>query len=124
MRVIEGGAEDLSAGQILKGRRDAAADLHARSIDRNTGTETWQGRAIGTQQEDRLDQVAARLLDGKCGKIWIVDGALAHHAVHGEGELLANLCSRQLGHIGCAAPLFSEQLVRSGNRGLSTLDCD
>src|SRR5215475_4023898 len=108
MREIEGGAEDLSAGQILEGRGDAAADLHGRCIDRNTGAETWKGRAIGTQQEDRLDQVAARLLDSKCGKIWIVDGALAHDAVDGEGELLANLRGRQLGHVKRAAPLFGE----------------
>src|SRR6516165_5866094 len=108
MREIESRAEDLSAGQILEGGGDAATDLHRGCIDRNTGAETWQGRAIGTQQEDCLDQVATRLLDGKCGKIWIVDGALTHHAVDGEGELLTNLRGRQLGHVKGTAPLFGE----------------
>jgi hypothetical protein len=32
-------------------------------VDRNAGAEAGQRGAIGAQQEDRLDQVAARLLD-------------------------------------------------------------
>ena len=46
----------------------------------STGTrvaEARQGGAVGAHEEDRLDQVAARLLDGERGELAVVERALA-----------------------------------------------
>ena len=61
--VVERRPEHLAAGQVLEGRRDAAAQRHRRGVDRFGEAEARQRGAIGAHQEDRLDQVAARLLD-------------------------------------------------------------
>ncbi|MCY1243066.1 hypothetical protein D9M72_560690 [compost metagenome] len=56
--IVECRAEQLSAGQILVGRRYAAFDLHVSGVDRYRVTEAWQRRAVGAQDEDRFDHVA------------------------------------------------------------------
>jgi hypothetical protein len=53
----------LPAGDILEGGRDTAAHLHGCGVDRLRRAKPWRGGAECAQQENRLDQVAPRLLD-------------------------------------------------------------
>jgi hypothetical protein len=68
MGVVVGRAQHLAARHVLEGRRDAPLGHHGRRVEGQRIAEARQGRAIGAQQEDRLDQVAARLLDGERGQ--------------------------------------------------------
>ena len=109
MGIIEGGAEDLAARNILEGRGNPAGDPHPAGIDRLGRAETRQRRAEGADQEDRLDHVAARLLDGERRKLAVIERAFAHHAVDGEPKLLGDLGERHLGNVAIAAPLMRKQ---------------
>ncbi len=124
MGVVEGRAEHLPARQILEGRRDAARNRHRPGIDRLRRAETGQRRAKGTDEEDRLDEIAARLLDGERRQRRIVERALGHDAIDGEGELGADLLRRQLGDVGVAAPLVGEQRVGVVDGLLAAFDRD
>jgi hypothetical protein len=97
MRVVERRAEHLSAGQILEGRGDAAAQGHRRRVERFSEAEARQRGAIGADQEDRLDHVAARLLDRERGDAPVVERALAHHAIDRQRQLLVDLRRRDSG---------------------------
>ena len=61
--VIEGRSENLASRNVLECRGNPAAHLHPAGIDRFGRAEARQGGAEGANQEDRLDHVAARLLD-------------------------------------------------------------
>ena len=77
----------------------------------STGTdaaEARQGGAIGADQEDRLDQIAARLLDRQRGKVGIVKRPLGHHPVDGQRQLLADLRDGQLRNARIAAPFLGQ----------------
>ena len=108
MGVIEGRAENLPARNILEGRGNPPAHLHRAGIDRLGRAEARQRGAEGAHQEDRLDQVAARLLDRERGEFAVVQRAFGHHAVDAERELLGDLGQRQLrerrGRRGAHAP--------------------
>ena len=124
MRVVERRAQELAARQVLVGRGDPPPDAHGRGIDGLGITETRQRRAVGAEQEDRLDKIASRLLHGERCKLRIVEGALAHGAIDREGELIADLLGRDLGHAQITAPLPGEQLVRRRDCRLATFDRD
>ena len=96
MGVVEGRPEHLAARQVLEGRRDAAAQRHRRGVERLGEAEAGQGGAIGAGEKDRLDQVAARLLDRQRGDRAIVERAFAHHPIDGERKLLVDLPRRDL----------------------------
>ena len=81
----------------------------AAGVERLGVAEARQRGAVGAQQEDRLDQVAARLLDGQRGELAVVERALAHDAVDGERQLLADLREVSSGTRRVAAPLAREQ---------------
>ena len=51
--------------------------------------EPRQRRAVGAQQEDRLDQVAPGLLHRQRGQLPVVERALRHHPVHRERRAAA-----------------------------------
>ena len=87
MGIVEGGAENLAARKVLEGRRNSPANVHGRGVDWLAGAEARQRRAERAQQEDRLDQVAARLLDRERGQLAIVERTLGHHPVDCEREL-------------------------------------
>jgi hypothetical protein len=70
--VVECRSKNLSAGQILKSRRNAPAHRHDASVDRFARPEPRQGGTKGPQEENRLDQIAACLLDRERGKLAIV----------------------------------------------------
>ena len=53
-------------------------------IDRLGRAEARQGGAEGAHQEDRLDHVAARLLDGERRKFAVIQRAFGHHAIDAE----------------------------------------
>ena len=72
------------------------------------GAQARQGGAIGADQEDRLDQITARLFDRERRQVGIKKRALGHHPVHGQGQLLADLRDRQYGDRGIAPPLLGQ----------------
>ena len=109
MGVVVGRAKHLAARHILEGGRDAALRHHVGGVERFRRAEARQGRAIGAQQEDRLDEVAARLLDGKRCEAAVVAGALGHHAIDGESQLLVDLFQRKLGDVAIAAALVGQE---------------
>ena len=121
--VVEGRAQHLAARHILEGGGDAPLGHHAAGVDRQGVAEARQGGAVGAQQEDRLDQVAARLLDGERGQLAVVARALGHHAIDGERELLVDLLERELRHVAVAAPPVGQQLERVVDGRLAALDC-
>ena len=59
--VVEGRSEDLTPGNILESRRDAAGAQHRTGINRPRAAEAGQGRPEGADQEGRLNHVAAGL---------------------------------------------------------------
>ena len=122
MGVVEGRPEDLPARQILERRGDPAAHLHRAGVDRLGRAEARQRRAEGAHQEDRLDQVAARLLDGERRQFAVVERALAHDAVDGERKLLGDLGQRQFGHVAVAAPLMRQQAMGVLDGAFAALD--
>ena len=65
VRVVEGRPEHLAAGKVLVGRRHAPFGMHGGGVDGARVAETRQGGAVGAHQEDRLDEIAARLHDGE-----------------------------------------------------------
>ena len=124
MGVVEGRPEHLAAGQVLERRRDAATKRHRLGVERLGEAEAGQGGAIGAGEEDRLDQVAARLLDRQRGDLAIVERAFAHHPIDGERKLLVDLPRLDLGDAAVAAPLVGEQGVGVGDRPLAAFDRD
>ena len=124
MGVVVGRAQHLAARHVLEGRRDAPLGHHGRGVERQRIAEARQGRAIGAQQEDGLDQVATRLLDGECGERTVVAGALGHHAIDGEPELLVDLFQRELGDVAIAAALVGHKVEGMGDGRLAPFDCD
>lgn len=89
--IVEGRPKKLAARQILVGRRDAAFDRHISCVERLRIAETRQRCAVGTQQEDRLDHVTARLADGECCERAVEKRSLGHDAVDGERQLRHDL---------------------------------
>ncbi|MCY1536499.1 hypothetical protein D9M68_719590 [compost metagenome] len=106
--VVEGRAKQLAAGQVLEGRRDTPAQLHPRGLQRQRGAEARQRGAVGAQQEDRLHQVAGRLLDRQGSQLLVVQRAFAHHPGHGQGHLLAHLLDAQFGDARVATALLGQ----------------
>jgi hypothetical protein len=92
--VVEGRAKQLPARQVLVDRRDAPLDQHLAGVHRLRMTKPRQRRPVGAEQEHRLDQVAARLLDRQRRQFRIIERALAHHPVDGKRQLPGNLLER------------------------------
>ncbi|MNI16989.1 hypothetical protein D3C73_703450 [compost metagenome] len=122
MGVIECRAEQLSARQILVGGGNAAFDLHVGSVERHRIAEPGQGGAIGAQQEDRLDQVAARLAHGKRCKRTVIKRGLRHHPIDGKAELFGNLVDRDGGERTIATASVGEKPVSVADGSLATFD--
>ena len=122
VRVVEGRAEHLAARQVLVSRRDAPLGVHDRRIDWTRIAEARQCGAVGAHQEDRLDQIAARLHDGERRELPVVERALAHHPVDAEAELLDDLVEPERRHVAVAAPAVGEQPVGVADGGLTALD--
>ncbi len=120
--VVEGRPQDLAARNVLEGRGDAPLHPHLAGVDRLGGTEARQRGAEGARQEDRLDQVAARLLDRERRELAVIERALGHDAVDTERELLGYLRQRHLGHIAIAAPLMREQPMGVLDGAFASLD--
>ncbi|MNT20064.1 hypothetical protein D3C72_1553580 [compost metagenome] len=112
----------MSAGQILVGCGNAALDRHAGGVHRNRITETRQRGAVGAQQEDGFDHVAAGLLDGKGCKRLIIKGRFRHYTVDGERKLRNDLRNGHRGQVAVSAPLVGQKPVGVGDGGLSAFD--
>ena len=112
MGVIKGRTQDLPARHILEGRGNAALTQHVARIDRFGIAETGQGGAIGPDQKDRFDQIAACLLDRQRREVGIKERSFGHDAVHRQPELLADLRDRKLGHRSIAPPHLSQPSMR------------
>src|SRR5229473_2637765 len=111
MGVIESGTENLAARNILERRGNPATHLHPGGIDRFGRAEAWQGGAERTDQKDRLDHVAARLLDGERREFAIIERAFSHDAIDGETKLPGDLRERNFGNSVVTAPLMRQQPV-------------
>ncbi len=122
MGIVEGRPEQLAARQILVGRRNAALDLHRAGVERPGIAETRQRRAIGAQEEDRLDHVAARLADGKGGKRTVVERGFGHDAVNGERQLRDDLLDADRRQRTVAAAAIGQQAVGVGDGGFAAFD--
>ena len=108
----------------LKVEEIRRAHLHRAGIDRLGRAEARQRGAEGAHQEDRLDHVAARLLDRERRQLAIVERAFAHHAVDGERELLGDLGERQFRNVAVAAPLMRQQAMGVLDGAFAALDGD
>ena len=124
MGIVEGRAENLAAGNVLEGRGHPPLHPHRAGLDRLAGAEARQRGAEGADQEDRLDQIAARLLDRERRELAVIERALAHDAVHGEAELLRDLVERDFGNILIAAPRICEQAMGVLDGAFAAFDCD
>src|SRR5262249_39786252 len=76
VRVVERRTQDLTTREILERRRDSTAHRHQPRVDRTADAQPRQRGAKRAQQEDRLYEIAPRLLDGQRGQAPVVDGAL------------------------------------------------
>ena len=124
MGIVERRPQHLPAGQILVGRGNAAAQRHCGGVDRLGEAEARQRGAIGADEKDRLDQVAARLLDRQRRYAAIVKGTLAHHPIDGERKLLVDLRGRHFRRVAIAAPPVGEQRMGVADRPLAAFDRD
>ena len=124
MGVVEGRPEDLASRNILEGRGNPPPHLHPAGIDRLGRAEARQGGAEGADQEDRLDHVAARLLDRKRSELAVEKRAFAHHPIDREAELAGDLRKRELGNIWIAAPLMRQQAMGVLDGAFASLDRD
>ncbi len=124
MRVVESRAQNLAARQILEGGGDAPLDPHRGGIDGLADAEARQGRATGAQQKNRLDQVAARLLDRERGEIAIVKPAFGHDAIDRKGKLLSDLLDRQGRYRRIAAAMLRQEAMRRVDRRLAAFHRD
>src|SRR5205823_14173959 len=122
MGIVEGGAENLSARNVLEGRGNPSPHLHCAGVDRLGCAKARQRGAEGAHQEDGLDQVAARLLDGQRRQFAVVQRAFGHDTVDAERKLLGDLGQRQFGNVAVAAPFMRQQAMGILDGALATLD--
>ena len=87
-------------------------------------TKAGQGGAIGANEEDRLDQITARLFDGERGEVGIIERAFGHDTIDGEAELFADLRHAEVGHARIAAPLFGEPGMGVVDGAFAAFDCN
>jgi hypothetical protein len=97
--VVVGGAKQLAAGNIFIHRRNAALQAHLRRVDRFADRQLRQRGAVGAQQEDGFDVIAAGLLERQRRQLAVGDAAFGHHPVDGQIQLLFNLGDAQLGKL-------------------------
>ena len=83
--------------------------------------DTGQGGAIGTDQENGLDQIATRLFDGQRRQIRVVERAFGHHPIHRQRQLMANLRDAQLGNVAGAAAFLCQPGMGIIDGALATL---
>ncbi len=124
MGVIEGRPEDLAARDILEGRGNPPPHLHPAGIDRLGRAEPRQRGAERAHQEDRLDHVAARLLDGKRREFAVIQRAFGHDAIDAEAELFGDLGERHFRNVAIAAALMRQQPMGVLDGALASLDGD
>ncbi len=116
MAVVVSWPQHLAARQIFIDRRDAAFDAHRPGRQWRALRQAWQRGAIGTQQKDRLDQIAAGLFNRQRRQFRIVNPAFGHHPIHRQSQLLRHLIAAEFGYRPIAAPQIGLQLmgVRNG----------
>ncbi len=124
MGVVKGRAQNLSAGQVLEGCRNSARYIHFGGFDWLGKGKTWQRRAIGPHQKNRLDQITTGLLDGKGGQIAIIKRPFGHDPGDGQRELLFDLIGFDFGDGLVAAALLGQKLVRIIDGAFATFYCN
>src|SRR5882672_7162107 len=124
MGVVESRSKHLTTRNILEGRGDPAAYLHPSGIDRFGRAEARQSGAERAQQENRLDQVAARLLDREGCEFAIVQRPFGHHPVDTKAELFGYLGERNFGNIAIATTLVRQQPMGVLDGAFASLDGD
>ena len=82
-----------------------------------------KGGTIGTQEEDRFQQISAGLFDSQGSQLAVIEGALGHHPFHGQIQLLLNLLQGQIRDRPASAPFFGQELVGIFNCLLAAFDC-
>ncbi len=119
--VVTGGAEDLPAGDLAEGGRDAAMHEHLAGIERFGDEPALQRGAVGAKVKGRLKGVALHLQQSERGVLRGVERTFAHGPVYGQPHLGAGLV--QLNWLRPALPTeVVHQLVGILDRVLPTLD--
>src|SRR6267378_1103484 len=124
MGVVEGRPENLATRNILEGGGNPAAHLHRAGIDRFGRAEARQCGAKGPDQKDRLDHVAACLLDRERRKLAVIQRALRHDAIDAKAKLLGYLGEREFRDVAIAAALMRQQTMGVFDGTFASLDGD
>ncbi|MNZ49649.1 hypothetical protein D3C78_674240 [compost metagenome] len=124
MGVIVGRAKQLAARNIFVDRRDSALQAHLCGVNWLANRQFCQRRAIGAQQENGFDVIAAGLFQRQCCQFAVGNAAFGHHAVNGEIELLFYLGDVQLWQLFIAASSGFLQRMGGGYRLLAPFDGD
>ncbi len=120
--IVVSGAQQLAAGDIFVDRGDAALEAHPGGINRFADRQPRQGGAVGAQQENGFDVIAAGLLQRQRRQFAVGDAAFGHHPVHRQAELFAYLLDAQFGKPSIAPSFLLLQSVSGANRLLAAFD--
>ncbi len=120
--VVVGGAEQLSTGDIFIHCRNAPLEAHIRRIQRLTYRQLCQRGAVGTQQEDGFDVIAAGLFQRQRRQLAVGNAAFGHDPVDGKVELLFYLGDAQLGKLLITPASVFLQGMGGGDRLLAPFD--
>ena len=102
MGVVVGWAKQLAAGNVFINRRNTPFETHLCGVERLAYRELRQRGAVGAQQENCFDVIAAGLFQRQRRQFAVGNAAFGHHAIHRKIKLLFNLGDAQFRQIGIA----------------------
>ena len=103
MGVVVGWTQQLPAGNILVDRGDSALKTHFCAVNRFADSYLCQRSAVGAEQKDGLDVIAAGLFERQCSQFAVSDATFGHHPINGQVHLLFDLRHAQFSN-GLIAP--------------------
>lgn len=102
MGVVVGWAKQLAAGNVFINRRNTPFETHLCGVERLAYRQFRQRGAVGAQQENCFNVIAAGLFQRQRRQFAVGNAAFCHHAIYREVKLLFNLGDAQFGQIGIA----------------------
>ena len=103
MGVVVGWAKQLAAGNVFINRGNTPFETHPGGVERLAYRQLRQRGAVGAQQENRFNVIAAGLFQRQRRQFAVGNAAFGHHAIYREVKLLFNLGDAQFGQIGIAS---------------------